>query len=183
MKVEDKARTQTKGPRALCGSSVPGGGWSPSSLFPAACTPGLGTCCLWASLYSLSPDGLTRGKAKVLLPSWGGQGCWGPNHLQLQEGPAYGHSLPGEPQPEPGAVQGQPPGRGIQGACGQTGLHRLTRPHSLHSPTSRKLPVSARRVCSPRTGCSSLGRHRRTGKTRKGRCFLALSSDQFSSVT
>ena len=132
------------------------GGWNPLFLFPAACTPGLGTCCLWASLYSLSPDGLTRGKAKVLLPSWGGQGCWGPNHLQLQEGPAYGHSLPGEPQPEPGAVQGQPPGGGIQGAFGRTGLHRLTRPRSLHSPTGHKLPVSAQRVCSPRMGCSSL---------------------------
>ena len=63
-------------------------GMRPSSLFLAACTPGLGTRCPWTSLYSLSPDGLTRGKAKVLLPSWGGQGSWGPHHLRLQEGPA-----------------------------------------------------------------------------------------------
>ena len=111
MKVEDKARPQTKGPRALRGSLVlvggwVGGGWSPSSLFPAACTPGLGTRCLWTSLYSLSPDSLTRGKAKVLLPFWGGQGCWGLHHLRLQEGPAYGQSRPGEPQPKAGAMQG-----------------------------------------------------------------------------
>ena len=54
------------------------GGWNPSLLFPAACTPRLGICCLWTTLYSLSPDGLTRGKTKVLLPSWGARAVGAP---------------------------------------------------------------------------------------------------------
>ena len=138
-------------PRCRAGGWL-GAGMHPSSLFPAACTPGLGTCCLWTSLYSLSPDGLTKGKAKVLLPSWGGQGCWGPHRLWLQEGPAFGHSLPGERQPKAGAMQGQPPGGGSH--C--------------------KLPGSSWRVCSPGTGCSVLCGYRRMGKTWRGRCFLLL---------
>ncbi|XDB61695.1 hypothetical protein AB1E18_015053 [Capra hircus] len=135
----------------------------PSSLFLAACTPGLGTRCPWTSLYSLSPDGLTRGKAKVLLPSWGGQGCWGPDHLRLQEGPAYGHSLPDDPQPEAGAVQGQPPRGGVQAACGRTGLRRLARPRCLHSPTAASCQCqpgeSAPQVRAAETGAEYLMRN------------------------
>lgn len=147
---------------------------SPSSLFPAACTLGLGTRCLWTSLYFLSPGGLTRGKAKVLLPSWGGQGCWEPQHLRLQEGPVYDLSLPDDPQPEAGAVQGQPPGGGVQGACRWTGLSRLARPSFLHSPTSHKLSGSAQKVYSPGSGCKRLVRLQKDGEDRRGRSFLAL---------
>ena len=140
-------------------------GMRPSSLFLAACTPGLGTRCPWTSLYSLSPDGLTRGKAKVLLPSWGGQGCWGPDHLRLQEGPAYGHSLPDDPQPEAGAVQGQPPRGGVQAACGRTGLRRLARPRCLHSPTAASCQCqpgeSAPQVRAAETGAGTERRGRR----------------------
>ena len=48
MKVEDKARTQTKGPRALCSSSVTGGGigggGGDESFVPVPCSlyPGTG---------------------------------------------------------------------------------------------------------------------------------------------
>ena len=40
VKVEDKARTQTKGPRALCGSSRPGGwmGGGKEPFVPAPCS-------------------------------------------------------------------------------------------------------------------------------------------------
>ena len=80
VKVEDKARTQTKGPRALCGSSRPGGwmgGWGEGALRPCSLqlVPQAWEHTASGPAYTLSPDGLTRVKAKVLLLSWGGQGC------------------------------------------------------------------------------------------------------------
>ena len=82
--------------------------------------------------------------------------------------------LPDDSQPEAAAVQGQPPGGGVQGACQRTGLHRLARPSFLHSPTGHKLPGSAQKVYSPGSGCKRLVRLQKDGEDRRGRRFLAL---------